>query len=315
LDDQIHLVNSLKLKGVHFLLTYKCDLECDHCFVWGNPQAREVFTLEKIRNILDEAKKLGTVNYVSIEGGEPFLYYPIMVTAVKEALKLGFHVEVLSNCYWATSSEDAREWLLPMAEVGDVQLSLSSDLYHGEEWVVGAVKNAVRAASALKMRVGVIAVKNPNVQPPSLTEIEGAKVDFWTLMYRGRAASKLTEKASRKQWREFTKCPYEDFNNQQRVHIDPLGYVHVCQGISIGNTWQKPLSRIIEEYSPYQNPILEPLIRGGPVALIEKFNLPHDEGYADACHLCYAARCLLKRNFPEILAPDQMYGNLKEPSL
>jgi pyruvate-formate lyase-activating enzyme len=76
---------------------------------------------------------LGTVNFVSIEGGEPFLYYPIMVTAVKEAVNLGFQVEVLSNCYWATSPEDAIEWLLQIAETIDVKLSLSSDLYHGRK--------------------------------------------------------------------------------------------------------------------------------------------------------------------------------------
>ncbi len=80
----------MELKGVHFLLTYRCDLECDHCFVWGSPKAKGVFTLKQIRNILTESKKLGTVNYVAIEGGEPFLYYPIMVKTVEEAVNLGF---------------------------------------------------------------------------------------------------------------------------------------------------------------------------------------------------------------------------------
>jgi len=44
------------------------------------------------------------------------------------------------------------------------------------------------------------------------------------------------------------------------------------------------------------------------VALVEKYNLPHDEAYADACHLCYTARQMLRNKFSEILAPDQMYG-------
>jgi len=30
-------------------------------------------------------------------------------------VKLGFRVEVLSNCYWASCPEDAKVWLLPMA--------------------------------------------------------------------------------------------------------------------------------------------------------------------------------------------------------
>jgi len=69
----------MKLKGVHFLLTYRCDLECDHCFVWGSPKAKGTFTFRQVKNILQEAKKLKTVDYVSLEGGEPFLYYPSIV--------------------------------------------------------------------------------------------------------------------------------------------------------------------------------------------------------------------------------------------
>jgi len=301
----------LDLKGVHFLLTYRCDLECDHCFVWGSPKAKGVFTLNQIRNILAEAKKLGTVNYVSIEGGEPFLYYQIMAKAVEEAANLGFRVEILSNCYWATCPEDAVEWLLPIAKAKDIELGLSSDPYHGESWETEEVKNAVKAAKALNMKVDILAVKYPHTEVPCPSEIEGAKVGLSEIMCRGRAFSKLTEKISKKPWREFKKCPYENFTKQERVHIDPLGYVHVCQGISIGNVWQKPFSKTIEEYNPYENPILEPLIRGGPVALVEKFSLPHEEAYADACHLCYAARLLLRDKYPSILGPDQMYGELE----
>jgi organic radical activating enzyme len=286
-------------------------LECDHCFVWGSPKGKGTFTLKQIRNILTEAKKLGTVNFVSIEGGEPFLYYPIMIKTLREAVNLGFHVEILSNCYWATCPEDAVEWLFPVAEAKNVNLSLSSDLYHGENWEIEEVRNALKAAKALNIKAGVISVKYSGTEPPPSSEMEGAKVDSWTLMYRGRAYSKLTEKADKKNWREFTKCPYENFSKQERVHVDPLGYVHVCQGISIGNAWQKPFSKIIEEYNPSENPILEPLVRGGPVALVEKFGLPHDEAYADACHFCSAARLMLRNKYPDILVPDQMYGKIE----
>ncbi len=296
------------MNGVHFLLTYKCNLECDHCFVWSGPEAKGTFTLEQVRNVLEEARKLKSVEYVSIEGGEPFLYYPIMVKAIEEAVNLGFHAEILSNCYWATCHKDAVEWLIPIAKVKNVELSLSSDPYHGDNWVTKEVRNAVKAAKNLGIKTEILAVKCPEAEAPCPSRIEGVKVNLWELMYKGRAFSKLTERANKKFWREFTKCPYEDFTKQERVHIDPLGYVHVCQGISIGNAWQKPFSKIIKEFDPYENPILEPLVRGGPVALVERFGLPHDEFYVDACHLCYAARLLLRSKYPEILTPNQMYG-------
>ncbi len=301
----------MKLKGVHLLITFRCDLECNHCFVWGSPKARGVFTVKQIKNILEETKKLGTVDCISLEGGEPFLYYPIMVKAVKEAVELGFSVEILSNCYWASCPEDAMEWLLPMSEAGNVELSLSSDLYHGESWQIEEVKNAVKAANSLNMRVGILSIKYPKAETTCPREIEGAKVGLYELMYKGRATSELAKEADKKSWHEFTQCPYEELVNPERVHVDPLGYVNVCQGISMGNAWQKPFSNIIEKYNPYENPIVEPLIRGGPVALVEKFGLPHDEVYADACHLCYDARCMLRKKYPEFLGPDQMYGEFE----
>lgn len=33
-------------------------------------------------------------------------------------------------------------------------------------------------------------------------------------------------------------------------------------------------------------------------------------GYADHCHLCYESRCALIEHFPDVLPPDQMYGNI-----
>jgi len=302
------MVPKLQLKSVHFLLTYQCSLECDHCFVWAKPDVEGVFKLKQVRNILAEAKKLGTVESVSIEGGEPFLYYPIMLRILSEAADLGFNVEVLSSSYWATTAEDAMEWLRPISEVKGVELTVSSDLFHGETWSEENVRNAVKAARALNIKASIIAIKNPNSPVPCPSEIEGVKVGLSELMYRGRAYSKLLENAARKPWREFTKCPYENLADQKRVHIDPLGYMHVCQGISMCNALQKPLSKIVEDFDPYKNPVIEPLIRGGPVDLVEKFNLPHDEEYADACHLCYAARLLLRERFLETLAPGQMYG-------
>ena len=51
----------MNLTGLHFLLTYTCNYECDHCFAWGSPFASGTFTLKEIREVCDEAEKIGTV--------------------------------------------------------------------------------------------------------------------------------------------------------------------------------------------------------------------------------------------------------------
>jgi len=292
----------LVLKGLHFLLTYQCTQECDHCFVWSNPNYIETMTLRQVQELLEEAKKLSTVEWAWFEGGEPFLYYPVMIEGIKEAKKLGFKVGVLSNAYWATSLEDALQWLRPLAELGIADLGLSSDYYHGEDMMAERVKNGVSAASKLSIPVGIMATTE---MPSSLAGLPGGASG---LMYRGRAAAKLLKGAPRKSWSEFNKCPHENLVAPERVHVDPLGYIHICQGLSVGNAWKHSFSKIVQSYDATSHPIMRWLVEGGPAALAQQFDLPHKRYYADACHLCYEARVQLKSRFPEVLTPGQMYG-------
>ncbi|MFS8086378.1 MAG: hypothetical protein ACMG6H_12170, partial [Acidobacteriota bacterium] len=99
-----------------------------------------------------------------------------------------------------------------------------------------------------------------------------------------------------------------DLREPGRVHLDPFCNLHICQGIVIGNIFEKSLRQIGDEYDAHAHPICGPLLSGGPAALVTEYNLQHDSLYADACHLCYAARTTLRPRFPELLAPDQMYG-------
>ena len=97
-----------------------------------------------------------------------------------------------------------------------------------------------------------------------------------------------------------------------RFNDVPLGHLHVCQGISIGNVFEVPLAEICRSFVPESHDILGPLIEGGPAELVRRHGLEAEleEGYADACHLCYAARRALRARFPEALTPDAMYGVL-----
>ncbi|MCG8401076.1 MAG: hypothetical protein MJA84_05710 [Firmicutes bacterium] len=47
------------------------------------------------------------------------------------------------------------------------------------------------------------------------------------IMYRGRAAEKLAKQAVWRTWTEFGECPHEDLHKPGRIHLDPLGYLHI----------------------------------------------------------------------------------------
>jgi hypothetical protein len=296
----------MKLNSLHLLLTYQCNFECDHCFVWGSPHQSGTLTLGDLRNILAQAHELGTIEWIYFEGGEPFLYYPILLAAVHQAIAYGFKVGIVTNSYWAIAADDAGEWLKPLAgRVHD--LSVSSDLYHYSEPTSQQAACANLAAEQLGIPAGTIHIAQPD-EIGAACSVGRLPEDESSVMYRGRAVEKLAGRAPQHPWSEFTTCPYEDLVEPGRIHVDPLGYLHICQGISIGNLFQQPLSAICEAYQPNAHPIVGPLLDSGPVELVRRYDLPHAESYADACHLCYTARLALRSRFREVLLPDQVYG-------
>ena len=298
----------MKLEGLHILLTYQCTYECDHCFVWGSPRQKGTLTLDQIDQILEQAKEAG-VTSVYFEGGEPFLYYAILIKAVRRAADMGFSVGIVSNAYWANSVADAEEWLRPFA--GRLSnFTVSSDLFHCSEALGERPQNALVAAKWLNIPTGMISIGQPGSDSQ---QTQGQIEEEGTVMYRGRAVEKLAPRATGHPWEGFDSCPHEDLREPGRVHLDPFGNIHVCQGISLGNVFETPLKEICEKYDADAHPICGPLLDGGPAALVTEYNLQHASpfGYADACHLCYEARTKLRPRFPQYLNPDQMYGVLK----
>jgi len=127
-------------------------------------------------------------------------------------------------------------------------------------------------------------------------------------LLKGRAVEKLTEGLPGQKYDTFNECSDEDLRNPSRVHVDPHGYVHLCQGLVMGNMWETPLSELVENYDPDKHPICGPLLKGGPALLAETYNLDHEDEYISACHFCYLMRLALLNKFPKHLAPRQVYG-------
>ena len=296
----------MKITGLHLLLTYRCSLECDHCFVWGSPWQRGTMTLRRIRRVLEQARQLETVESIYFEGGEPFLYYAVLVKGVEDAAQHGFRVGVVTNAYWAASVDDALVWLRPFA--GRIQdLSVSSDLYHSREAASREANNARVAAKQLGIPCGIISIAQPEA-PDAAAGAGRLPQGESGVMYRGRAAEQLSAKATSVPRERFTTCPYENLRDPGRVHVDPFGNIHICQGVSIGNLFEMPLRDILDGYEPDNHPITGPLLNGGPLELARRHSTASRSGYADACHFCHETRAALRERFPQILRPDQMYG-------
>lgn len=297
------------LAGIHFLLTYTCSRECDHCFVYSSPQAKGNFTLKQLNKAFGEIKKIGTVEWVYFEGGEPFLFYPLMVEGIRMARDAGFKVGVVTNAYWATADNDAKLWLKPLSELGVSDLSISDDSFHSDDGEGDFGKRALAAAKKLGITADIFCIDRPSINAKNGDgQIKGEPVVGGSVKFRGRAVENLIEGLPLKPWQDFTECPYEELKNPGRVHLDSYGNVHLCQGLIMGNMWRAPLSEIIKSYDCDAHPICRYLADGGPALLADRYGVHCDAKYVDACHLCYQSRLALLHRFPEYLAPGQVYG-------
>jgi len=297
------------LTGIHFLLTYTCNLECDHCFLYCSPWAKGTFTLDQVEQVLDDAVKIDTMQWIFFEGGEPWLYFPLLEAGIAYAHHKGFKTGVVTNAYGAVSRRDARLWLEPLMKAGLNYLGVSDDQFHYGEAQETPAAIAHSVARDLGLNTDPFCIDPPRVlEEPTASGDKGQPVIGGGAKFRGRAVDKLTAGLPRRPWDTLCECPDEDLASPSRVHIDAYGNVHICQGISMGNMWETPLSVMDRNYDPQAHPICGPLLRGGPAELARALVFKPDEGYVDECHLCYLVRKNRLSAHGEYLVPRQVYN-------
>ncbi len=311
---------SIRLDGIHFLVTYRCTYTCDHCFVWSSPDATGTMTLAQLTSAIDQGAACG-VDTVYFEGGEPTLAYPVVLAAAEHARRRGLDFGLVSNCFWATTVADAKLWLAPFKTLGISDLSLSSYAYFVEDADEARLHNAVVAATELDLPMAVLEVGAPaQLDVPGLCLGE----DVGDIMCKGRAAVELAPGRADRPPEALVTCPHEDFTDPGRAHLGIDGELQVCQGVSAGNVWRggdgdpdragsslapDGLLSVLEQYDPATRPVIRELVAGGPWAVAQAYgHEPARELYADECHLCYEVRSALRARFPQVLAPGQCYG-------
>lgn len=263
----------------------------------------------QVDQILREAQKISSVEWIYLTGGEPFMRFPQLLNCIKKIVQLDFKVGIVTNGFFARTEDCALRFLRPLHQLGVSQVHISNDSYHYKSAGTTPAQHALKVSHDLGLPASQIRVSSmfEEIQEPVETFETFPSINR-PLRFQGRSSETLAKGVPLSSWKKFTHCPLGSLIAPNQVFIDAYGNVQICPGINIGNAWETPLANLVTAYKAADHPFYGPISQGGPVLLSEAYGFVHGVGYVDSCHLCYTIRQQLRERFPDYLAPRQVYG-------
>ncbi|MFQ6126880.1 MAG: radical SAM/SPASM domain-containing protein [Candidatus Heimdallarchaeota archaeon] len=318
----------MQVKGVDFLLTFKCPAKCKHCSYKASPNRTGQVKVEIAEGYLKNLTETQPLEAFAIHGGEPFIYFGDMKQILEKAKEADVPQRwVITNGFWAKTKTIASKKLRDLKEAGLTHIVFSVDGFHQEFIPLKNVKIGIETAKCIGFErvvvdsyfIGHLNTDNlyNNATKKALEiikTIEGVEIKRYRARFEGRAAEFLTKYIELKTEIPTGSCQLPswiggDLKNPEGIEIDYEGNVTLCPGICIGNTNTQPLIQIIQSYDYREHPILAPLAQEGPKALFKtaRTNGFQQQKFVDECHLCFEARKYLQPYYPRYLAPKGCY--------
>ena len=300
------------------LLTYRCNAACRHCYLDAGPSRMEKMSRWEVLGYLDEASALSTLRMVSFTGGEPFLLPDLLREALSHASEMGLRTEVVTNCSWAGSMEEAREQLGALAEAGLDVINISVDDFHQEFIPFSHVRNCYEAARELGLKITILCTiaKSSELRVEKVVDLLGdtnihIMGEDTTPFNRFKTYAMAVETAfipagrgsriPRGEW-VIGHRPVVGpcFHILRDIAIDPSGRVLPCcsaagliSSLNLGNAKRESLSRIVEGGRGRE--VFRILVERGPQGLLDVKGDEAPGSYVNKCHLCYEALLSLER--------------------
>jgi organic radical activating enzyme len=142
-------------------LDYHCNFECQHCSVGSSPRTKFPMPEEILMKAIDDAKEIPTIRVVVFTGGEPTLRKDVLLRGIRRVREAGYLCRVVSNGWWASTPEKAREMVAELKAAGLNELNTSYDDFHAPFASVDKIVNLVRAALEADLRVAVGVIADP----------------------------------------------------------------------------------------------------------------------------------------------------------
>jgi len=283
-----------------------------------------VIRLSDFRRDLKDVLRNNPVERVHFSGGEPLLYFDLVVRLIEEARAQGVPGRTITtNGFWGENPETALKYTIRLKDAGLSRIHVSVDAFHQTFVPFDSVKGVLRAAQEVDLLawLNAHALGDPDSDNPfnrrtkQLTQALAEEFDlevkgFARIHMIGRAVDTLTSHLPMTDI-PVGGCPREElFRNLPHVMIDPKGWALIGCGVCIGNTNRMSISDILAEYDYTRHPILSVVLDEGAEGLLRisaEAGYERLEGYANLCHLCYDVCRCLRPHYPDVLAPTHLY--------
>jgi MoaA/NifB/PqqE/SkfB family radical SAM enzyme len=294
------------LRNVGLLLTFHCQASCAHCILRAGPDRHEEANLEDARNWIRQIASYRNhyVCVLSLTGGEPFSNLKLLRKVMEFATECKLYVSVVTNGFWATKRETAKQLLQSLPEI--CFLSISTDVYHQKYVPFEHVKNAIWATQECEIPYYVSIVtentsdadyQRVNSEILELTAPENIRTGITFPVGR---ASQMT---SQLRYSLSDEPPKEACQAASSPCIFPDGRVYGCIGpliglqhehpLLLGNLRETSLAEILDRSET--NVVLHALRLWGPNRLIsllreaglgQRLPIKYVEG--SVCNACYS---------------------------
>jgi hypothetical protein len=137
--------------------TRRCTAQCDHCCVGAGPRASGSITVARIHALIEEAKRVPSIQRIVFTGGEAFLLGRALDALVSHAHGAGFDTRIISNAYWAVNERAAESRVASLRAAGLDEIVLSTGAFHEafvpRDRVVHAARATTRAGIATRIAI------------------------------------------------------------------------------------------------------------------------------------------------------------------
>lgn len=166
------------ISRVVFSVTYDCPISCKYCVTESGPWNGPSLDAPFMSKVIDEALELGSLISVVFTGGEPLLKLQEVKQAIGHAHRHRLWTRIVTNSFWATTSEVALRTLGDLKEAGLSEINFSCDDLHQEHLPLERVRNAYQAAKKLDLPILIAhkRVKNGRITPESISDFLGVQL-------------------------------------------------------------------------------------------------------------------------------------------